>query len=489
MSKQYELKEIRILLTEGFTAEELRRLCYDIPDFRCVYDQLAQNTGKAEIIVRLLEFANQKLKIDQILNWAKEHNPSKYEEYQSKYEEYQSYDSFTPGVTISSNDQGAVTSDRTLPGMKILSKIGGLRPAVIFRGESQKVPITWLFTGVGLAVIITYLLAQVFVVWLGFLPKIASPHKPAARLTPILVPTPIFVERNETQILEPFTYLGEEYSMEMTLTGIEWAQVVNGSNPRSGNIFAIAHLRVKNPGPNAQEVGYFDFKALDANGSLNPAYASPTDCRFEYPTLTAGGTVEGCIGVEVPATGKVDLIYAPLYSLNSELTPDNSLSFNLRAEGEASIIAPTPTPNPSYTARNETQQLGPIMVPGSDNEHTWEVTLTGVEWAPPTNKNTSGKIVAIAHLRIKNISLSNGEVSLSDFQALDANGALLPAYASPRDCKLETVTLTAGGTTIGCVCLEVPEAGKLDLIYRPFMLGLLDSTLIPGQFLSFNLRP
>ena len=45
MAEGYYLKNIRILLNKGFSDEELRHLCYDVPDFRPVYDELAQNTG------------------------------------------------------------------------------------------------------------------------------------------------------------------------------------------------------------------------------------------------------------------------------------------------------------------------------------------------------------------------------------------------------------------------------------------------------------
>ncbi|NJN99411.1 MAG: hypothetical protein HC875_37595 [Anaerolineales bacterium] len=80
--KQYNLENIRTLLTEGFTAEELRRLCYDEADFKPVYDQLAQNTGKAAIIDLLLEYAARKLKMEALLGWAKAHNPAMYAEHQ-----------------------------------------------------------------------------------------------------------------------------------------------------------------------------------------------------------------------------------------------------------------------------------------------------------------------------------------------------------------------------------------------------------------------
>lgn len=49
MTDLYNLTNIRDLLTNGFTDAELRALCFDLPGFRPVYDQLAQNTGKKGI--------------------------------------------------------------------------------------------------------------------------------------------------------------------------------------------------------------------------------------------------------------------------------------------------------------------------------------------------------------------------------------------------------------------------------------------------------
>jgi hypothetical protein len=86
MTKSYNLKNIRILLTEGFTDEQLRRLCFEMPEFRPVYDQLAESTGKTDIIDLLLEYAYQTLQIDKLLDWAKEYNPIRYEEHQPYYE-------------------------------------------------------------------------------------------------------------------------------------------------------------------------------------------------------------------------------------------------------------------------------------------------------------------------------------------------------------------------------------------------------------------
>jgi formylglycine-generating enzyme required for sulfatase activity len=78
---RYNLQNIRTLLTEGFSDEQLRRFCYDLPEFRPVYDQLAQVTGKAAIIDRLLEHAERTLQLETLLAWAKENNPSRYQKH------------------------------------------------------------------------------------------------------------------------------------------------------------------------------------------------------------------------------------------------------------------------------------------------------------------------------------------------------------------------------------------------------------------------
>lgn len=82
MEQQYHLENIRRLLNEGFTAAELRRLCYDDFLFRAVYDQLADNTGKAEIIDRLLEFSEQKMQMETLLDKVEVRNPRRFKKYQ-----------------------------------------------------------------------------------------------------------------------------------------------------------------------------------------------------------------------------------------------------------------------------------------------------------------------------------------------------------------------------------------------------------------------
>jgi hypothetical protein len=81
MTKRYDLPNIRALLIQGFTDEELRRLCYDVPHFRPVYDELARNTGKATIVDRLLEYAEAKILLDDLLTLAQALNQAQYKQH------------------------------------------------------------------------------------------------------------------------------------------------------------------------------------------------------------------------------------------------------------------------------------------------------------------------------------------------------------------------------------------------------------------------
>lgn len=82
MRGTYHLKKIRVLLSEGFSEAELRRLCFEETDFKPVYHQLSDRSSQAEIIDVLLEFAEQKSLLESLLTWAGEYNPARYEQYQ-----------------------------------------------------------------------------------------------------------------------------------------------------------------------------------------------------------------------------------------------------------------------------------------------------------------------------------------------------------------------------------------------------------------------
>ena len=64
-----------ILLAKGFKDEELRCFCYDAPGFRAVYDQLAPQTGKAQVIDLLVKQAGQAAQLDVLQALVERHRP------------------------------------------------------------------------------------------------------------------------------------------------------------------------------------------------------------------------------------------------------------------------------------------------------------------------------------------------------------------------------------------------------------------------------
>ncbi len=99
----YNLKNIRALLTEGFSDADLRRFCFDESAFRRVHAELSGLTGKAGIVEKLLEYAEQRDLLEALLAWAKIENPSRY----NKHQPYQESVSASPQVAASSTPTGA----------------------------------------------------------------------------------------------------------------------------------------------------------------------------------------------------------------------------------------------------------------------------------------------------------------------------------------------------------------------------------------------
>lgn len=98
MSKSYDFAKIRKLLIEGFVDDELRAFCFDSPEFRSVYHQLTQKTDKTDVVQKLLAHAEKQMLIDQLLAWAREQNPVRYETNQP-YETSEVKVNLTPKVS------------------------------------------------------------------------------------------------------------------------------------------------------------------------------------------------------------------------------------------------------------------------------------------------------------------------------------------------------------------------------------------------------
>lgn len=75
----YNLRTIRKLLTAAFTDQELRQLCYEIPEFKPVFEQFTTGMSKDQMIQRLIEYCERKVLLGQLLTIIEEEAPEQYE--------------------------------------------------------------------------------------------------------------------------------------------------------------------------------------------------------------------------------------------------------------------------------------------------------------------------------------------------------------------------------------------------------------------------
>lgn len=78
---EYNRSNIRTLLMQGFSGEELRRFSFDTPAFRELYEDLPRTAGKSEIVDTLLDYAIRRSLLDALLQWAARKNSARYEQY------------------------------------------------------------------------------------------------------------------------------------------------------------------------------------------------------------------------------------------------------------------------------------------------------------------------------------------------------------------------------------------------------------------------
>lgn len=150
--------------------------------------------------------------------------------------------------------------------------------------------------------------------------------------TSTLTPTPSFV--TQSQVLGPIwdSLRDSQYTIEVTLDGVEYWEGDIFERPRDGSIFTAVALTVRNLGPGTvRGFGSADFQVRDANNVIWDSswiFYLMEDCELESVDLLPEAVYSGCITFEVLSSGRLELIYAP-YRYEG-LTPGRYLSFLLR---------------------------------------------------------------------------------------------------------------------------------------------------------------
>lgn len=171
------------------------------------------------------------------------------------------------------------------------------------------------------------------------------------------------------------------------------------------------------------------------------------------------------------------------------------------ATAVASLISPTPRPSdtprptqvppPTPTPRFQlvTKKIGPIRESERDEVFSVQLTVKDVEidQGSSFSRPKPGFEYMIVHVLVQNLGPGSiHSLYTTDFQIKDEKGALRgdTFLANTRDCALDLVDLTAGGSVEGCIGFEVPKTGRLEFIYAPFKY----EGLKPGRYISILVR-
>lgn len=84
VTPNYNLGAIRELLLAAFTTEDLKRLCFDNPRFRPVYDEFSSGMGKTDVVDRIMEFGQNNSLITELLQVVKLQNPRQFANFEAK---------------------------------------------------------------------------------------------------------------------------------------------------------------------------------------------------------------------------------------------------------------------------------------------------------------------------------------------------------------------------------------------------------------------
>jgi len=189
----------------------------------------------------------------------------------------------------------------------------------------------------------------------------------------------------------------------------------------------------------------------------------------------------------------------PNIAVSTDIMTATEIPESIVTARPSSTPIPTTTPQPTQPARPtlpptwtpvpQTKQLGPIYNSLREESYTVEISISNVRFTNGTrfNEPRSGYVFLIVDISFRNQGPDTiRSLSPYDFQVRDSNGVLRDSgYVSEADdCRLDIVDLSAGGLLQGCIGFEVPQDGRLELIYAPYRY----EGLTEGRYLSFELR-
>ncbi len=134
----------------------------------------------------------------------------------------------------------------------------------------------------------------------------------------------------EWQIIFPNHYWIDDSSWGLKLLDFryETTSKQDHDKPKTGYSFLIVNMQVARIG-SVGSIADYQFYVFDSNGQvLRNTYVYRLHDCYLNATLLPGGQATGCIGFEVPNSGKIELVYAP--NKNDIFIPGKHLSWVIR---------------------------------------------------------------------------------------------------------------------------------------------------------------
>lgn len=131
MQRKYNTYNLLKLLVEGFSERELRYLIRNLEGFQPLYSQLSDRATVVELADKIIEYAVQKNRIDKLLDWLKENNPSRY----TRHEPY--YDKVDDGVSTATEVKKGELPSITPTDLGLESPYGTIPPESPFYIERK----------------------------------------------------------------------------------------------------------------------------------------------------------------------------------------------------------------------------------------------------------------------------------------------------------------------------------------------------------------
>ena len=98
----YHRAHLRKLYLEAFTTQELQEYVYDHPGFHDLAKQLPEPVSHSQIVLALLQYAERRLLIEELLSWARQRRRALYEQYRPYFQ--QGKLTVNASLTISGSD-------------------------------------------------------------------------------------------------------------------------------------------------------------------------------------------------------------------------------------------------------------------------------------------------------------------------------------------------------------------------------------------------